>query len=147
MTAVPIVPTFLEDCEFIVDADDYSAHVSRVEIVPSRTSVQWRGMSKGSTHNRSGRGSHVANVDYAQDWTTPKSFSRYLAAHDGEIKTVRFQPVKGSGEPSFTVDVQIVAGPIGGAVDTIAVGSVSLPCQGAPVPDYDDDPITPNPAD
>lgn len=147
MTAVPIVPTFLEDCEFLVEADDYAAHVSRVEFVPSRTSVQWRGMSKDSSHNRSGRGTYVANVDYAQDWTTPKSFSRYLEAHDGEIKTVKFKPQAGVGLPSFTVDLQITAGPIGGAVDSIAVGSISLPCQSRPVPDYDDNEATPNPTD
>ena len=43
-----------------------------------------------------------------------------------------FQPVNGSG-PSFTVSVIITPGAIGGAVNSVATGSVTLPCTGKPV--------------
>lgn len=147
MATIALEPVVLTDCEFLVEADDYTGHVSRVEFVPTVPTFSWKGLTPTAVFNKAGASTWVANVDGAQDWKTPKSLSRYLLAHEGESKVVKFKPKKGAGLPAFTATLTIVPGPIGGAVDTVGVFTVSMPCSGKPVPDYDDTPATPNPAE
>lgn len=147
MSVIAIEPIILEDAEFLVEEDDYTGHVSRVELVPTRTQVAWSSLSPASSMTKAGRPTWVANVDGAQDWKTPASLARYLFAHEGEVKTITFKPKRGTGEPAWTVSAQLVAPSVGGAVNTVPVFSVALPVQGQPVPDFDDDPLTPNPAE
>jgi hypothetical protein len=75
----------------------------------------------------------VCNLEYAQDRATPESLSNYLLAHVGEEVAAVFVPEAGSGMPSFTATLTVVPGQIGGAVDQVAVSSVSLPST-KPVP-------------
>jgi len=147
MTQVPVAPIVLKNVLFQVDVDDYAAHVSKVEFVPTVATTSWKGLAPAGVYNGSGLSTWVANIDLAQDWKTPKSLSRYLFAHEGESKVVKFQPVAGAAEPSWTVTVTIAPGAIGGGVDAVAVASVTLQCAGKPVPDYDNAPGTPNPAE
>jgi len=147
MATIALDPVVLTDCEFTVDVDDYTGHVSRVEFVPTTPTFSWKSLSPASVVNKSGTPTWVANVEGAQDWKTPKSLSRYLLAHAGQSKSVKFKPAKGAGLPAFTATLTIAPPPIGGAVDTVGVFTVSMAVNGQPVPDYDDAPGTPNPAD
>lgn len=134
MASIAIQPIVLNDITLSVAADNYESSVSRVELVPTTPTVAWKGMSPAANINLAGVPTWVANIDYAQDHATASSFSQYLQANAGTVKTMKFAPKKGAtgSTPTFTVDVLIVAGPIGGALDTVAVGSVSLPVNGQP---------------
>lgn len=147
MTAVPVAPIVIKNATFMVGADDYAAHCSKVEFVPTPSNASWKGMAPAGVFNGSGLSTWVANVDIAQDWTTPKSLARYLFAHEGETKTVTFQPEAGATAPSWTVELTIVPPSIGGAVDAVATSSVTMQIKGRPVPDFDNTPATPNPTE
>src|SRR5690349_14728586 len=146
-TPVAVEPFVLTNVLFAVDADDFAAHVSKVELVPTTPTVAWKGLAPAGSFNSSGQSSWVANVDMAQDWTTPGSLARYCFAHQGEKRTVTFQPQAGDGQPAWTVELTLVPPSIGGAVDTVAVSSIAMQVSGQPVPDWDNDPATANPAE
>jgi hypothetical protein len=147
MTAVTVEPIILSNVELSIGADDYAAHVSSVTLTPTYPTVSWKGLAPGAVVNKAGKATWTLALNFAQDWTTPTSLARYLFAHDGEVKTFTFQPEAGTDAPTWTVDAQCLAGAIGGAIDTVPTGTVTLPCQGSPVPDWDNDPLTPNPAE
>lgn len=128
-------PIVLNDISLVIGTDNYEFSVSRVELVPTTPTLQWRGMTPTATYNRSGAPTWVANIDYPQDHAAATSLSEYLRTNVGTIKQIVFKPKKpASGTaPTYTVSVLILPGPIGGAVDSIGVGSVALPCEGQPV--------------
>lgn len=135
MAVITPDPIILNNVDLVIGTDNYEVTVSRVEFVPTTPTVQWRGMTPTATFNFAGATTWVANIDYPQDWATTNSLSQYLEANKGTVKTIKFKPKKPAAGTAalITVDVLIVPGPIGGAVDTVAVGSVSLPCNGQPV--------------
>jgi hypothetical protein len=147
MTVIDVQPIILSNVQLAVATDDFAAHCSGVTLTPTYPTVSWKGLAPGAVVNRAGKPTWVLGIDFAQDWTTLKSLARFLFAHDGEVKTFTFQPEAGADAPTWTVDAQCLAGAIGGSVDTVPTSTVSLPCQGSPVPDWDNDPLTPNPAE
>jgi hypothetical protein len=147
MAQVTVTPIVLKNVLFTVDVDDYAAHVSKVEFVPTPSNATWKGLSPAAVFNGSGLSTWVCNIDGAQDWATVKSLSRYLFAHEGESKTVKFQPQVGATSPAFTATLTIVPCTIGGGVDTVPTFTVTMQCAGKPVADFDNTPGTPNPAE
>ena len=147
MSKITVQPIVLTNAELTIDVDDYAAHVSKVQFDPSTPSASWKGLAPEAVFNASGASTWTCTLEYAQDWTTPKSLARYLLAHAGQKKDVVFQPEAGAAMPAFAATVTIAPGPIGGAVDGVPTGSVTLQVDGAPVPDFDNDPLTPNPAE
>lgn len=137
MAQIAVAPFVLKDVVLTVDVDDYARHVSSVQFVPTTNTPQltWQGLSPDAKFSESGSPdeSWVANLGYAQDWETPNSLSEYLHANAGQTKTVVFQPKVGSGQRTVTATVTIAAGPIGGDVNTVQVGQVSLAVDGRPV--------------
>lgn len=131
MTQIAVAPLFLKDVIFTVGTDDYEKHVSNVTFTPSTSPQTWKGLNPDATFTNVGSATWTVDLEYAQDWTTTNSLSAYLFANQGETKTVEFAPQNGVG-PSFTASVIIVAGAIGGAVDTYGAATVSLPLQGQP---------------
>lgn len=124
--ATPAVNPFLmRDCTFTVAGDNYEAHVSQVEFVPTSSVVSWKGLTPTSTFSKTTSSTWVCNLAYAQDWATADALSRYLLENEGSSVEVVFTPVSGSGD-TITATIQIAPGAIGGAVDTVAVGSVAL---------------------
>lgn len=124
--ATPVVkPFIMRDCLFQVEADNYEAHVSQVEFVPSSSVVRFKGLTPTSNHAFGTTAEWLGNLAYAQDWNTPDSLSEYLHEHEGESIDVSFTPVNG-GRP-ITATLIVAPGSIGGNVDSVAVASVSLP--------------------
>ena len=117
-------PFIMRDCLFQVEADNYEAHVSKVEFVPTSNIVRFKGLTPSSNHAFGTTAEWASNLDYAQDWNTADSLSEYLHEHEGDSIDVTFQPVNG-GRP-ITATLIVAPGTIGGAVDTVAVASVSL---------------------
>lgn len=117
-------PFIMRDCLFQVEADNYEAHVSKVQFDPTSSIVGFKGLTPSSNVQFGTTATWVAGLDYAQDWNTAESLSEYLHEHEGESIDVTFQPVNG-GRP-ITATLIVTPGSIGGAVDTVATASVSL---------------------
>lgn len=124
MAEIAVQPFILRDCLFQVEADNYEAHVSQVEFAPSSSVVRFKGLTPTSNFAFGTAAEWVANLAYAQDWATPESLSEYLHEHEGESIDVTFQPLNGGR--SVTATLVVAPGAIGGAVDSVAVASVSL---------------------
>jgi hypothetical protein len=135
MASPVLVPIVLNDVVLTVAADNYEAHVSKVEFVPSASMVKWKGLTPASVFNFTTLADWVLNLEYAQDWATAASLSQYLFDNEGTSKVVTFKPKKPSTgtAPTWTATVLITPGAIGGAVDSVATASVSLGVQGKPV--------------
>lgn len=134
MATIASSPFVLKDAVLTIDTDDYEAHVSSVAITPTMSTVTWQGITPAATFSDTTAPTWACALTYAQDWTTPTSLSQYLMDNAGTQKTLVFKPVGAtSGDPIFTVDVMIAPGPIGGAVNTVQVGTVTLGCVGEPV--------------
>lgn len=135
MASPTLVPIILTDVILIVEADNYEAHVSKVQFDPTTSIVKWKGLKPTSVFNFPTSSDWTLSLDYAQDWATADSLSNYLFDNEGEVKEVTFKP-KSAGvgtAPTWTANVIITPGAIGGPVDTVAVGTVTLGLQGKPV--------------
>ena len=131
MVAIAVQPFVLKDATFKVAADNYEKALSSVAFAPSAetSTVKWKSITPASSFSETTAlpASWVCTLSYAQDWKTTNSLSRYLHEHEGESVTVVFVPKAGTGEASFTADLTVVPGSIGGDVDTVMVSSVSMP--------------------
>lgn len=134
MPAIAVAPFVLKDAIFQVGTDSYEAHVSSVLFTPTYNAVTWVPITPTGAFTDQSSPTWQCAIEYAQDWTTPNSFAQYLIANKGQTKVVVFKP-QGSttGKPLFTASLIIVAGPIGGAVNTVQVGTVTLGVVGEPV--------------
>lgn len=135
MAQIALTPIVLNDIDLIIGTDNYEVSVSKAELVPTTPTVQWKGMSPAAIQNLAGAPTWVLNIDYAQDHATASSLSQYLLTNQGTVKNIKLKPKKAATGtvPTYTIDALIIPGSIGGAVDQIATGSVSLPCNGQPV--------------
>lgn len=132
MATIDVKPIVLRDCTLTVAADDYAKHVSGVTITPTTGSVTWNGLTPDAAFNFPTATTWGAQLDYAQDWETANSLSRYLFDHEGEEVTMTFEPV--AGGLGWEIDVVIAPGSIGGQVNAVAASSVTLGVQGKPRP-------------
>jgi len=135
MPVIGISPFVLKDASLKIDADNYESNVSQVEFVPSVSQVTWKGLTPTAVFTDSGAPTWVCTLSYAQDWENPDSLSHYLLEHAGEKVQAVFGPQGATtGDTVFTADVIIAPGNIGGTVDGVAVGTVSLGVDGRPEP-------------
>ncbi|RPE75199.1 MULTISPECIES: hypothetical protein [unclassified Frondihabitans] len=130
MTTIAVSPFLLKDVDLKVGTDNYEAHVSSVEFVPTASTVTWKGLTPSSVFSSIGSATWVCNLSYAQDWDTPASLSNYLLDHEGETVAVHFEPEVGG--VGFDAQIIITPGSIGGAIDSTGVGTVSLGVRGRP---------------
>lgn len=127
MTTLPVLPLVLKDVELLIGSgtpDDFRKHVSGVIFTPSSSTATWTGLGLNA-HTDALTPTWVCQLDYVQDWKSANSLSRYLYDHEGETLPIEFQPTSGDG-PSFTANVTIVPGAIGGQVNAFATTSVQL---------------------
>lgn len=130
MAEIPVSPFVLQDCVLTIEEDDFAAAASSIEIAPSSSSTNFKGLKKGSSFTFPGSATWAANLGFAQDWDNPDSLSNYLFDHEGETKQAHFEPV--SGGQGFDVKIIITPGTIGGAVDAVGTSTVALGVQGKP---------------
>ncbi len=130
MAAITVSPFVLKDATLLIAADNYEAHVSAVEFVPSASAITWKGLTPSSVYTDVGSATWVCNLTFAQDWTTTNSLSRYLFDNEGESVVCEFVPAAGGA--GFSATLVLTPGSIGGAVDSVAVATVSLGVQGRP---------------
>lgn len=130
MAIINVDPFILRDVLFTVAADEYSAHVSSVTFTPSSSVVTWQGLKPSATFTFGATATWTCDLAYAQDWSTDESLSRYLFENEGSEIAVVFEPV--AGGPSVSATLIITPGAIGGAVNAVAVATVSLGVKGKP---------------
>lgn len=132
MAAIAVAPFVLKDVDLVIDVDNYEAHVSQVLFQPASQTVTWKGLTPTAVFSDQTAASWTCQLSFAQDWATADSLSNYLLENAGEKVTAVFKPKKGTGLPAFTADVILAAPPIGGNVDQVATGTVTLGVDGAP---------------
>lgn len=130
MAQIAIQPIYLKDVVLSVAGSDFEKHVSSVTFTPTVASATWKGLNPDAVFTNVGTSTWMVDLGYAQDWNTTGSLSAYLFANEGAEVTLNFEPVAGGS--SWSADVVIVPGAVGGAVDSYAVATVSLPVQGRP---------------
>ena len=131
MATIAVQPIYLKDVLLTVGTDGYEKHVSGVTFTPTVASATWKGLDPEAVFTNVGASTWMVQLDYAQDWDTADSLSAYLFENEGNQVTLTFQPVNGTSG-TWTASVIIVPGAVGGAVDSYAVATVSLPVQGKP---------------
>lgn len=126
MTIHDVKPLVLKDVLLTLGSgtDDFRKHVSGVTYTPSTSTMSWTGLG-GNTHTDLSTATWTLGLDYVQDWDSAESLSQFLLEHQGETMAATFQPIAGTG-PSFTSDVTITPGAIGGQVNAYATTSVQL---------------------
>jgi len=135
MAIIAAAPLVLKDSVFAVAADQYQAHVSTVEFVPAAGTVNWKGLTPTAVFTGVTSATWTCNLSFAQDWSTTNSLSKYLFDNEGKTVVVKFLPqtVTTGTTPTWTATVYVTPGSIGGAVDSVAVASVTLAVVGKPV--------------
>lgn len=131
---MPFSPLFMKHVEFKVATTDYAKELSSVLFESSSSQAEWKGLDPSSVYTESTPPTYTCSVKYAQDWDSATSFARWLYDNNGATVTATFKP-KADNLPTFTAQLQIVAGPIGGDVDTFAESSVTF---GSSFPELDD---------
>ena len=128
-------PHVLTDMVLTIGADDYEAHVSSCSLVPSTDAprIRWKGLTPSAEFTATG--TPVTTWDLVlnacQDWETANSLSQYLYDHAGTVTAVELSPQRGVGK-TFTFEVTIVPGQVGGDVDAVAITPVTMPVEGTP---------------
>lgn len=135
MTLVNINPLVLKNVDLTIgegSPDQFQKHVSGVVLAPSYSPITWSGLHPDASFTDPGSGTWSCTLRYAQDWETANSLSQYLFDHEGETVPMTFKPRAGSG-PTFTADVTIIPGAIGGDVNAYSTAEVVLGMNGRPV--------------
>ena len=133
MTAIAIAPFVLKDAIMTIGTDSYETNLSSVRFDPTTSQVTWQGLTPASSFSDATSATWTCTLAYAQDWVTANSLAQYLLANAGQTKTAVFKP-QGitTGKPIFTATITIQPGPIGGDVNTVQVGTVTLGVTGTP---------------
>lgn len=133
MAQIVPTPLPLNDVVLQVGADNYEASVSKVQLDPTVVNAVWRGMTPSAVIPVVGSITWALTIDYAQDFTSASALANYLFSNAGTTKTIIFKPKKPTTTgPTWTVTAVIQPGPIGGELDSIAKGSVTLQVVGQP---------------
>lgn len=123
----PPTPLVMKDVTLELGADDFASQASSVVFTPSSSTLTWQGLTPDSTFTDIAKATWTVGITYAQDWTAVDSLSRWLFEHEGDTVACEFRPKNGEGV-AFTANVSITPGAIGGAVNAISEGTVTLGC-------------------
>lgn len=130
MAQIGVQPFTLTNVKLAIDSANYEKHVSQVEFQPQGGVTAWKGLTPDAAFTFAQNPTWQLVLAYAQDWTTPDSLARFLFDHQGETVDATFTPLDGG--PAIGASIVITAGPIGGTVDAVAAGTVTLGVNGRP---------------
>ena len=125
MAVIAVAPFVLRDVDLTFGADNYEAHVSQVEFIPSASVLTWTGLAN-NTHSATPTATWVVTMSGAQDWDTANSLSQYLHENEGDTIAVTFKPADGQG--TFATTVTITPANIGGTGGAFSVFTVTMGC-------------------
>lgn len=124
-------PLYMKDVVLSLGSNSYEKVVNSVAFTPSGGIATFKGLTPDAVYSFPQSPTWTCDITYAQDWDTTGSLSRYLFDNEGSTVAATFRPRTGAG-PSFTANLFITSGAIGGAVDSVATATVSLGVQGKP---------------
>lgn len=129
MASIPVKPRLLRNYLLQVDTDNYEAACDSVTFTPSSSTQTWTG-GDGEAHSDAAASTWGVALGYMQDWDTVGSLGEYLLEHEGEVVPVTFTPNRETGGtgPTFTADVTIVPGAIGGSNGAWPTTTSTMPC-------------------
>jgi len=128
MATIGVQPLVLKDVVLTIGTDGYQKHVSAVTFTPSSSQISWQGLTPDAVFTDTSTATWTVQLDYVQDWETTDSLSAYLFENEGETVQMVFAPKNATGKKTFTADVTITPGAIGGQVNQYATTSVTLGC-------------------
>ncbi|MBT1633764.1 hypothetical protein [Curtobacterium flaccumfaciens] len=129
-TTVEVKPFVLSNFVLAVAAFGFQKAVSQCEFQPQGGVVSFKGGTPDAQFTFATTPTWQLVLAYAQDWTSTNSLARFLFDHQGETVDATFTPL--SGGPVIAAKIVISAGPMGGTVDAVQVGSVTLGVVGKP---------------
>jgi hypothetical protein len=134
-TAVTAAPFTLKDVSLLIGPTatnfEFRTAVSSVTFEPSSSTVTWTGLGL-NTYTDITTATWTCTLEYAQDWDTANSLSKYLFTNEGLTVDVTFKP-KQLGTPTVTGKLIITPGAVGGSVNAVAVATVTLGMPSKPV--------------
>lgn len=110
-----------------VGSDEYTAHLSRAEYVPTQPTSSFTDLD-GKVTNFGGDSSWVLELAGAQDYETLNGLADFLFDHEGEEIEVSFP----FGAYDWAGTVIAAAVNIGGVINQPALFTKQLPAQGKP---------------
>lgn len=122
---------FLKSASVTVSGVEYADLVSNVVFTPTTPTVTHKGIS-GKVSTSTGATEWTVTFDYAQSFDTAGSLALRLFNDAGKQVPVIFKPEGSAAATTITATVTLLPGTIGGAIDTAAVASVTLPVDGKP---------------
>lgn len=137
MADINVIPFIMKNAIVTLGSpgDDFAAACSSAGITPSGGTAEFKGLKKSAVFTFPTAATYTLDLEYAQDWHSDSSLSRWLWDHRGENVPFVLDPDDlGDGHTSWEGTVAITAGGIGGAVDAVATASVSLGIVGEPTP-------------
>lgn len=132
MATVTPSPLLMKDATLTIGTDEFAGAVSSVALTPSTSVVTFKGLNPDATFTDVTAPTWTCDLTYAQDWDSTNSLSMYLFENAGETVEAVFAPK--AGGRSWTVNIIITPGAVGGAVDSFATATVSLGVKGQPTP-------------
>ncbi len=123
MATIAVEPFILRDVDLVIGTDNYEAHTSQVEFVPTTSAVSWTGLANNTVTSQT-TATWACTIALAQDWGTTNSLSQYLMDNEGDVVACTFTPATGQG--SFAASITITPGAIGGTAGAFAVATVTL---------------------
>ena len=134
MATIAVAPFVLKNATFQVATDQYESNISSVLFEPNVSAVTWQSITPTAPFSDVSSATWSCTIGYAQDWVTANSLAQYLMNNAGQSKVCVFKPNGiATGTAIITATLIMAPGPIGGDVNTVAVGSVTLGVVGVPV--------------
>ncbi|MCA0322306.1 MAG: hypothetical protein LCH60_06990 [Actinobacteria bacterium] len=113
--------------------DDFARHVSEAIFEPKSETITWQGAAPDAGFSDQGAPTWTLKISFAQDWTTANSLVKYLMANIGKQVPCTLKPNASATTPVVvTATVICSPPPIGGTVNKVMEGSVTLGVVGSP---------------
>ena len=105
MPAIAVKPYMISDCLLTLGADNYEAHASKIEFVPTVTKTKFKGSTPSSVHN------FIGTPEWVMKLTRISTSSQAASS--------RRNSVTSEGEPLPAVNSQGMAKPVSGSTSGV----------------------------
>ncbi|SDP07240.1 hypothetical protein SAMN04487788_1942 [Microbacterium testaceum StLB037] len=114
-----------------IGTDEYTLAIDSAVLTPTTPTTVINDIG-GGVQQIAGIPVWALALSIVQDLATASSFSQYLIANAGQIKSATYKPQAGATSKTFTLNLLIIPASIGGAGGSVAKSTVTLPVSGQP---------------